>query len=179
MGMGRMLGLGVAAITMVAVAMPAEAQRRGGRHHRHHDRVDGGDVLLGALLVGGIVAIASSSERRDRERRAREDDYDRDAPPVVDPQPPFQGGGNGYADITDADGAADACAAAAESTGMRFARIAHVGSIDAIDPSGPNWLVRGTIQLRNDYRSRGEERPFRCSIAGAEAPVVRIDGYSQ
>lgn len=37
------------------------------------DRVDAGDVLLGAVIIGGIAAILDSDNRRERDR-----DYDRD-----------------------------------------------------------------------------------------------------
>jgi hypothetical protein len=57
-----------AALLATTAAAPAEAR---GRHHRHHDRVDGGDVLAGAVLVGGIAAIAASIKRN---KRARQDD---------------------------------------------------------------------------------------------------------
>lgn len=184
MGIGRLLGSGAAVLAVVAMATPAEAQRHRGRHHHRGDRIDGGDVLLGAILAGGLIAMASSANRRERERREvrqRRDIEDRAADTAYvesratsgpDAQP------TGYADVTDADSAGDACAAAAESSGMKFAKIARVGSIASIDPSGPNWLVRGTIELRNDYRSRWDARGFQCTIAGAGAPTVRIDGYA-
>lgn len=175
MGISKLLGGAGVALALVAMAAPAEAQRWGGRH-RHHDRIDGGDVLLGALLAGGIIAIASAADRERAPREAAEDAYAEppaDAPGEPNVQP------TNYIDLADADSAADACAQAAESAALRHARIARVGSIDAIDPSGPNWLVRGTIELRNDYRSRGTEHGFRCNIAGAGVPTVRIDGYSQ
>jgi hypothetical protein len=182
MGMGKWLGTGAAVLAVVAMATPAEAQRHRGRHHHRGDRVDGGDVLLGALLAGGLIALTSSANRRERERREAREAEERAAAEAsyeeryVPSEPNAQP--TGYADVTDADGAADACAAAAESNGLRFARIARIGSIASIDPSGPNWFVRGTIELRNDYRARWDSRGFQCNIAGAGAPTVRIDGYA-
>lgn len=42
------------------------------RYRRHHDRIDGGDVLAGVLILGGIAAIASAaSNNREREREER------------------------------------------------------------------------------------------------------------
>jgi hypothetical protein len=55
-----------AAILATTAAGPADARGR----HRHHDRVDAGDVIAGALLVGGIAALASSMKRH---KRARQD----------------------------------------------------------------------------------------------------------
>jgi hypothetical protein len=180
MNIGKLLGSVGAVLALVAMAAPAEAQRHRGRHHRG-DRIDGGDVLLGAILAGGLIALTSSASKRERERReaeearAYEEAYA--SPRVYTPEPNAQP--SGYADVTDPDSAADACAQAAESTGLRFAKIARVGSISAIDPSGPNWFVRGTIELRNDWRSGWQSRGFQCNIAGTGAPTVRIEGYPQ
>ncbi len=178
---GKWLGGTAAVLALVAVAAPAEAQRRGGRH-RHHDRISTGDVFLGAILAGGLIALTSSANRRERERReaaerAYAERYEAEPAPV-ETRAEAHAEPGGYADVTDADSAGDACAAAAESSGMKFAKIARIGSIASIDPSGPNWLVRGTIELRNDYRSRWDARGFQCTIAGAGAPTVRIDGYA-
>ncbi|MCW3836289.1 hypothetical protein ACFQ1E_11320 [Sphingomonas canadensis] len=191
--MGKLFGVAIAAVTMVAVASPAEAQRWGGRH-RHHDRVDGGDLLLGALLAGGLIAVISSADKAERNRRDAEN-YDYPPPPRPAPPPPawlpnsnapadgydappadYGTPSGGYA-IANADDAADACAGAALSEGQRLARVASIGAIDAVDPVSGGWSVRGSILLREDYRKRGTERPFTCSISGSAAPSVRIEGY--
>ena len=47
-----------AALSMIAAAPPAAA---GGRHwHHHHDDVDAGDVIGGAIAIGGIAALVSA-----------------------------------------------------------------------------------------------------------------------
>jgi hypothetical protein len=54
----RKLVTGLTAAAMLAsLATAAEAR---GRHHRHHDDVDAGDVVAGAVLIGGIAALASA-----------------------------------------------------------------------------------------------------------------------
>lgn len=182
MRVGKMLASAVAAVTMVAVAAPADAQRH---RHRHHDRVDGGDVLLGAAIAGGLIALISSAERRKRERIEAERYYEAERYEAEAAPPPAwvpnageapAGEPGGYADIASADAAADACAAAALYEGQSLARLVSVGAVDSVDRAGTGWTVRGTLLLRDDYRSRGTERGFRCSIAGAGAPSVRIDG---
>ena len=57
----------IAALLLTTIAGPADARRR---HRHHHDEVDAGDVVAGALLVGGIAAFASSIKRA---KRARQD----------------------------------------------------------------------------------------------------------
>ena len=54
-----------AAAMLAALASPAEARRR---HHHHHDDVDAGDVVAGAVVIGGIAAIASAI-REDKRRK--------------------------------------------------------------------------------------------------------------
>ena len=51
---------GLAAAALLAGALAAPADARGGNHWHHHDDIDGGDVVAGALVVGGIAAIASA-----------------------------------------------------------------------------------------------------------------------
>jgi hypothetical protein len=170
MGMGKLLGSAAVLAAMAVTSTPAEAQRW--RRHHHHDGT--GNFILGALLGGVIVAAASSSNRRERERSEAYDEAPpADAPPATEPVPAV----SSYADVTDADSAADACAAAAESAGTRYARIARVGSIGLVEPAGASWRVNGTIELRNDYRSRGADHGFTCFIAGAGMPTVKIEGY--
>lgn len=55
-----------AAAMLAAVASPAEAKRR---HHRHHDDVDTGDVVAGAVVIGGIAAIASAIKAEKRRKQ--------------------------------------------------------------------------------------------------------------
>ena len=57
-----------AACLLGSVAAPADA--RGRRHHRHHDEVDAGDVIAGAVVVGGIAALVSAVGKA---RRAKQD----------------------------------------------------------------------------------------------------------
>lgn len=60
----------------MASATPALAQRD--RGHRDHDGISAGEVIAGALVIGGIAAIAASSGRDRDYRDGRYDDrYDR------------------------------------------------------------------------------------------------------
>ena len=70
-----------AALSMAAT--PALARDRnwgggnwgGGWGHRHHDRVDAGDVIAGVLILGGIAAIASAASNSKKAKRERSRDY--------------------------------------------------------------------------------------------------------
>ena len=58
---------GAAAASLVLTAA-APAGARDWRHH-HHDDVDAGDVVTGALIVGGIAAIASAITQGNRQKQ--------------------------------------------------------------------------------------------------------------
>jgi hypothetical protein len=63
----RRLIIGLTTAAMLAsLASPAEARRR---HHRHHDDVDAGDVVAGAVVIGGIAAIASAIKQDKRRKQ--------------------------------------------------------------------------------------------------------------
>ncbi len=62
----RNLIAGLTAAAMLAsLAWPAEAHRR----HRHHDDVDTGDVIAGAVVIGGIAAIAAAIKEEKRRKQ--------------------------------------------------------------------------------------------------------------
>ncbi|HEY0411960.1 MAG TPA: hypothetical protein VGD66_02315 [Allosphingosinicella sp.] len=55
-----------AALLGAIAAAPADAR---GRWHRHHDDVDAGDVVAGAIVVGGLAAIVSAIGRGNQEKQ--------------------------------------------------------------------------------------------------------------
>lgn len=186
----RRIGMAAAVAASVGLAVPAEAQWRGGhRPYRHHHRggIDGGDLLLGAVLAGGVIAVASAASNASRERRAAEVDAEPLPPAWQDRDGPGDSYDDGDVDESEADrspgaaqgeedAAADACAAAAEAEGRRLARRATVSEVTDVDRAGDGWFVAGTIELADGYREVGTERRFRCNLADGSAPNVRIDG---
>lgn len=175
--MVRGIGMAAALVAMVGTAMPAQAQWRGYRPYRHHNRIEAGDVLLGAILAGGVIAVASAASRQ------------RQAPPSAEPLPPEwadpDGPDGSFDDDTfdedattpgDEDTAADTCAEAAEAEGRRLARRATVSEITAVDRAGTGWFVSGTIALADSYRDAGTVQSFRCNLAEGQGAEVRIDG---
>lgn len=94
--------------------------RRYYRGHRHRGGVDGGDILAGALIIGGIAAIASAANNNKRRSYPRGYDY-RD---------------NGL------NAAADQCSYAAEAN---FGRGSRVNGIDVIARDGAGYRVEGSI----------------------------------
>lgn len=164
------VGAVLAMVGMAVAAVPAEARderpRREQRRDRNRgDKIDGGDVALGALLLGGVLAIAGAGKKK---------------PPVgpIDAAyvPPPAGAPLAVEEMT-ADDAADACGQAAESRGSRMARIAQVGTIGSVERSGDGWLVSGTVTLRDGYRDAvGRSGRFHCTLGTRDVPQIRFDG---
>ncbi len=75
----RAAAVAALAASLSMAATPAMARGWGGGwggHYRQHDRVDGGDILAGILIIGGIAAIASAANKASKQQR----DY-REPPP--------------------------------------------------------------------------------------------------
>ena len=153
---------------------PADERYEARRHwkrHRHNDGIDGGDLLGGLLVLGGIAAVAAAIDKSDDEVRERReggtysqrpygyrDDQDRSE---IDRRDDWreQGGQNrSFADQQDR--AVDACTAEA-------ARSGQIDEIDEVEWVDTSWSVRG------DYQGGGA---FTCSVdADGRAFVVNGD----
>jgi hypothetical protein len=123
------------------------------RRYRHHrDGIDGGDLLAGILVIGGIAAIASAADKN-RERRADRRDYptsDRPYDYRADPRDRDFGGGNLGGGRSEIDRAVDACSAEA-------ARAGQVDEIFDVERIDGEWRIKG------DYRNG---REFTCTVDG-------------
>jgi hypothetical protein len=122
--------IAAAAATTIVAAAPAMADN--GRH-RGHDGIDAGDVIAGALIIGGIAAVASAASRGDRgyDRRYDRGGYDR-----------YDYGyyRNGYGSRV----AVEQCVRAAERDASRFGR-ARITDVTSINRIRGGYEVRGRL----------------------------------
>ncbi|WP_095011807.1 hypothetical protein [Tsuneonella mangrovi] len=127
--------------------------------HRHHDRIDAGDVIGGLLAVGIVAAIATSignsSKNKDRpnnDYRYPDNRYPDDRTPEYRSQPDSQryDSGNGLSQ------AIDTCTGTVNRDGV-------VDSVDSASRNGEGWVVEGRL------RTGGT---FTCTV-GSDG---RIDG---
>ena len=153
-----------AAATALAAAFSlaaTPAMARGYYHHHrwHRDRIDGGDILAGAAIIGVIAAITSANKR---EREAREP-----VPPSVpqDRQGYAYDGADRNAGL---DRAADMCADAVERGADR------VGSVDNVTRDRDGWAVAGTLDNGTGFSCRiGNDGQVQgVNIAGARADAT-------
>ncbi len=139
--------LGATAATALAVAAPAQA--------RDHDNgIDAGDVIAGALIIGGIAAIASAaSGNDDRYDRRHDPRYGDRSDRRYDPR---------YGDRYDRGygnqsprSAIQQCSAAAQREASRYGR-AQVTEITDIDRERRGFEVEGRIVVEEqNYGYRG------------------------
>lgn len=209
-----LLGSAVSAAIIATSVAPAAARPygggwHGGGHggwHRRDRGIDGGDVLAGVVILGGIAAIAGMSAKKDRqvddeiavrngdayadrsddgEWRGdavdRSDDRvgDRADDSVAAPDAVSADGGDGDAQvIRDENAAVDACARAAEDEAHRYGSDTNVRDIGDVQGEGTEWRVTGTVEARNGYRERADAHGFTCTVRYGQIEGVRLDGDS-
>lgn len=139
------LGTVAAGAMVMGAASPAVAQDR--HRDRDHDGISAGEVIAGAVVLGGLAAIIASADNdrdhyRDRDYRGYRDDYRGD----------YRGGyGNGY----NAREAVEMCVRAAERQAeRRLGARAEVYEIRDVDRERRGYEVEGRIAVRDDYRYR-------------------------
>jgi hypothetical protein len=139
----------------------------GGRRGWRRDRIDAGDVLIGAAIIGGVAAIlGSNNRRRERERDVviveRDRDFrDRDADFREAPRDSRRDGSRGSPRGTGSaglDNAVDMCLA-------RIERDVRVDTVDNVQRTGAGWQVTGSL-----FNGAG----FNCRI-GNSGQIEAID----
>ena len=111
-----------------------------GRRGWRRDRVDAGDVILGAAVIGGLAAILSSNNRRARDRDVVIVERDRDFRERADPEfrrddrrsAPRGSGASGL------DNAVSMCL-------DRIERDVRVDAVDNVQRTGAGWQVTGSL----------------------------------
>ena len=150
-------------------AAPADAQRY---RDRDNDGISAGEVIAGALIIGGIAAIASAGDR-DRDRDRYRDNHYRD---------------NYYRSNGNPRRAIDKCVRVAENQARRAGyRYANVVDINRVRDTRRGWNITGRIEVdgargyrdqrrgydRRGYNRRGDSGRFSCEIRRGR--VVDID----
>lgn len=134
------LGTVAAGAMVMGMATPAAAQHRD--HHRDRDGISAGEVIAGAVVLGGLAAILSS---RNNARYDRDYRYDR-----RDRRGSYRGGyGN------NPRRAVEQCVRAAERRAQRYTGSrAEVYEIRDVDRERRGWEVKGRIAVRDGYRDQ-------------------------
>ena len=167
------LGTVAAGAMALASASPAMAG------DRHRDRgIDAGDVIAGALVIGGIAALAGAFDG-DNDRRYRDHRYrDRHYGDYRGHARYNNGQFNGY---RGAQRAVERCVRRAERQARRFGgwRFADVTQIRDIDRTRFGYRIRGRIEVQGNqgYRGRNYDRGrFTCYVERGNRPQIDFRG---
>jgi hypothetical protein len=113
---------------------------------RHRDGIDAGDVIAGALIIGGIAAIASAASN---DNRGRYDDRHDSR---------YDNRSYGYNNSNyDSRWAVDQCVRAAQRDASRYGR-ARVTDVTRISRSYGGYEIRGRLVVEERDYGRGYDR---------------------
>ena len=156
-GKSARLVLGAVAATALTAASVTPAQAR----DRDRDGIGAGEIIAGAVVIGGIAALAGAFDGdRGRWDDRRGDRWDR-------------GGNWGINPRT----AVDRCVRAAENQARRFGgyRYADVIDVRDIDRTRDGFRVRGRIDVGGGW-NRNDRGNFTCRLDGRGAPLIDFSG---
>lgn len=166
----RTLGSAVIAAMLATSAAPALARPGygwgngwGGYGHRRHHDDDFGNVLLGAVIAGGLFAAisAASKAKKDRDNGVV---YGGDSPRDEARRANEPRSSRNWSDAE--NDAANVCADGAEALASKRGVDAKVDDIDFIDRDGEGYRVEGRMQ---------GGRPFNCGVRNGELTYIQFD----
>lgn len=159
----RIVFSAVAATALAATSVTPALAR-----DRDRDGIGAGEIIAGAVVIGGIAALAGAFDNdrgRDRleYREFRGERWDR--------------GGFGFAGGPRA--AVDRCVRAAENQARRFGgyRFADVIDVRDVDRTRDGFRVRGRMDVGGGWNRRGNDRGnFTCRVDGRGQPLIDFGG---
>ena len=140
--------------TIAAGAMVASSATPALAEHRDNRGVNAGDIIAGALIIGGIAAIATAASRNNRDNRGYDDNYGYD-------RAGYNNGGynnGGYGNRYDRDAqwrsnprqAVEQCVAAAERYASSRGVRADVIDIREVRDTRYGFKVKGRIAVQGN-----------------------------
>ena len=132
-----LLGAGAAAAALVSTAAPAEAQNR----YRDRDGISTGEVIAGAVILGGLAAVLSAG-KSGRYRDGYNSDYN-------------DGGYSYNTDSGSSRAAINQCVNSVENQSGRYGG-SNVTQIRSIERTRYGYRVEGNLDGQNG--SRGNDR---------------------
>lgn len=159
---------------MLMSAAPAAARDRYDR-----DGISAGEVIAGAVVLGGLAAILSSgnNDRYDRyDDRYRYDDRSRGG--YNDPR---YGYGYDYNRYGNSRSAVNQCVGAVENGSRRYGNT-DVTQVTSIDRKRDGYKVKGRVVVRDGYGGRWgrggyyDQGKFTCDIRYGRVQDIRFSG---
>jgi hypothetical protein len=135
-----LLSAGAAAAALVGVAAPLQARDR----YYDRDSISAGEVIAGAVILGGLAAILTSGKNRDGYDDRYEDNRNRDYNNGYDNG--YDRGGNGRQAVSQ-------CVNGVERWASRYSR-AEVTEIRDIQRTRNGYVVQGKLVVQDGWRGR-------------------------
>lgn len=162
--------IGAATAGALLSATPAMARDRYDR-----DGISAGEIIAGAVVLGGLAAILSS----DNDRYDRYDRYDDRYRGRYDD--PRYGYGYDYNRYGDSRSAVNQCVRAVERSGSRYGR-ADVTQVTSIDRKRDGYKVKGRVVVRDGYAGRWgrggyyDKGKFSCDVRYGRIQDIDFSG---
>ena len=136
-----LLSAGAAAAALVTVAAPAQAQGRYDRYDRNRDGISAGEVIAGAVILGGLAAvIGSATNGRYNNNRYERDGYD------------YNRGGYSYNNRNGSSRlAVNQCVNTVERWANGYSR-SNVTQINRIDRTRDGYRITGNLVVQDGWR---------------------------
>ena len=153
-----LLGAGAAAAALVSVTVPAQARDRHDRNRdRDRDSISAGEIIAGAVVLGGLAAVLSSGNKGRNDRRGYDDRYDDNR------------AGYGY-DIRNGSGRAaiNQCVASVERWANGYSR-SDVTQVRSIERTRFGYRVTGNVVVQDGGRGRYENNHYGNDRFGGNA----------
>ncbi|NIJ38096.1 hypothetical protein FHR22_002799 [Sphingopyxis panaciterrae] len=177
MAMQKLTKAAIGAATAGAMLLgstPAMARDR----DRDGDGISAGEVIAGAVVLGGLAAILSSggNDRYDRNDRRYRDDYRGGG--YNDPR---YGYGYDYNRYGNSRSAVSQCVSAVERGSRRYGRT-DVTEVTGIDRKRDGYKVKGRVIVRDGYGGRWgrggsyDKGKFSCDIRYGRVQDIRFSG---
>ena len=140
-----LLSAGAAAAALVTVAAPAQAQGRYDRYDRNRDGISAGEVIAGAVILGGIAAVIASSDDDRYDNRNYNRGYDNNG---------YNNGSynnGGYNNGNGSRRAVNQCVRTVENWANGYSR-SDVTQISNIERTRNGYRVTGRLVVQDGWR---------------------------
>ena len=149
-----LLGAGAAAAALVSVSVPAQARDR---YDRDRDGISAGEIIAGAVVLGGIAAVLSSGNNRREDRYSYDDRYD------------YNRAGYNYENRGGSSRAAvNQCVASVERWANGYSR-SDVTQVRSIERTRYGYRVTGNVVVQDGGRGRYENNHYGNDRFGGNA----------
>lgn len=167
--------LSKAAIGAVAIGAMISATPTMARDHRDRDGISAGEIIAGAVVIGGLAAILSA----DNDRYDRGDRYDNRNPGRYDDA--RYGYGYDYNRYGNSRSAVNQCVSAVERGSRRYGRT-DVTQVTSIDRKRDGYKIKGRVVVRDGYGGRWgrggsyDKGKFSCDVRYGRVQDIRYSG---